>query len=259
MKYLQQSFLFFILILFGSNNLFASENFIDFSQRDPFKSSKIKFIKDTSKISYKRYTYIVTQDPLKLKNILLTKVKIKKMMNMVASKDYSNKKMDKWLTEIVKNQYFQKACYYLFFNKGIYLFKNKKITLPNFDKGFKNLSQAILQTDNPIASFIGSYFLLYYFNNNNNPVFKKYAKIFAESLYKTKKSCLADYIYGDYFTYNIEDKNYKLAHKILFNGYKKCKKKEHIKGTPHLVIWQMKILSAKIGALLAINAQKGLR
>ena len=239
-------------LLFAANN-----NYINFSQRDPFSQSSIKvFKKDINHISLQSYMSIINQNPNLIKELLLKKVGIEKVINVTSYKPFSHKEIVKEIDRLKNNELFQKAFFYLFIDKNFYIFNSRKVPLPNFQKGFKYLSEVILDTNNPIASFIGTYLLFMNFNTANNSVWEKYGELFAEPLYRTKKSCLGDYMYGDYFLNKTNKQNFDLAHNILYTGYEKCKKLEKEKGLPHVVAWQMRVASAKAKALSIIHKGK---
>lgn len=248
-----------LLGMFFFNFLFAqqSNNYISIiqQQNNPFSYSRLKLKKDDTKIAFNRYMQIISKNPVLIKKWIINKTNVIKRMQHTAYKSYTKEEINNWLNKIVKNTSFQKAFYYLYIKRGLYNFKNKLVVLPDFKNGFKYLSESIIETKNPIASYIGSDFLFFGFPNLNNPITVKYSKLFSEALYFTQKSCLGYYLYGQSFIPNTPYQNYTKAHKILTEGYKKCKKFEKRKDYSRIIALNMKYDAAKAKALILI--QKG--
>ena len=239
------------LAFFVVSDLFAQTNdYFSLIQKktDPFSDTRLSYQKDNTKISYNLYINLVSKNPLLIKKLIKEKTKLLQRMQHTAYKPYSKEEINNWLNKIVKNKSFQKAFYYLYIKQGVYQFKNKKVKLPDFQDGFKWLAKSIIETNNPIASYIGSDFIFFAFPTLNNPVTVKYSEIFSKPLYLTEKSCLGYYIYGASFLNN-NSQNYQKAYKVLSTGYKKCKKLENRKDYSRIIAVNMKYDAAKAKAL----------
>jgi len=241
------------LVFFNIGVVYAQQNFI--VNNDSFSQSKLILKKKKTTISLDRYLYLVKQNPDLLKKWIKDKTKILYRIKKTAYKPYSSEEIENWLNKAVKNENFQKAFYYLFIDRNIFKTKSKFIQLPNFKEGFKYLSKAILETKNPIISYIGSDLLYYGFNNYNNPVFNKYAHLFSEPLYQTGKSCLGFYIYGKSFL-SLPYQNFNKAHEILLNGYKKCASLEKRNDFSRTVAVDLRYESARTKALLNMTKNR---
>jgi len=246
-------FLFGVFLL-SLNVVHAQQGFFTIDN-DPFSQSRLILKKDTTKIPLKTYLNIVKQNPNILKGWIKKKTKVLQRMQRTAYKPYSKEEIENWLNKVIRNKNFQKAFYYLFIDREVFKTKSNLIRLPNFEKGFKYLSKAILETKNPIASYIGAELLYYGFDNYNNPVFNKYAHLFAEPLYQTGKSCLGFYVYGRSFFYP-PYQNIEKAHEILFNGYKKCAFLEKRKDFSRTIAVDLRYDSAKAKGILVMEKNK---
>ena len=241
--------------LFGYQ-LSTQSNYDFLKQKDPFSSTRLKLEKVKAKVELDTYLKIVKKNPEILNEWIKNRTEILKRMQRTAYKPFSNEEINNWLNKVVKNDAFQRAFYYLYIKREIFKAKNKTVKLPDFKNGFKWLAKAIIETNNPIASYIGTDLIYFGFPNTNNPVAVKYSRVFSEPLYLTDKSCLGYYVYGKSFLDNTAFQDYKKAHNILYKGYAKCKNFEKRKDFSRVIVIDMKNDSAKAKALMIIKGIK---